>query len=168
MRSTLMGLLVLAVGCTRLPPPPTVDELDLSRYAGRWYEIASLPRWFQRGCRGTEAEYRLREDQTIEVINSCWRGEPERYDQAHATAWRPDPKFPGRLKVQFFWPFAADYWVFQLDPTYQWALVGSPDRSGLWILSRQPTLDDPIVNRLTQWAHEQGFDTDAMRPTLPH
>jgi apolipoprotein D and lipocalin family protein len=164
----LLLLPILCCACTRLPPPPTVDQLDIPRYMGTWYEIESLPQWFERGCRGVEAVYTLREDGRFDVTNRCWIGdEQERIKEAHALGWQPDPAFPGRLKVRFFWPFSAPYWVLRLDPDYRWALVGSPDRSSLWILSRTPTLAPAIVQDLKDWSQQQGYPVEQMRPMEP-
>ncbi len=115
----------------------TVAEVDLARYAGKWYEVAAFPMFFQRQCVGdTTAEYGLRPDGDISVRNRC-RTESG-FDEATARAWAVEGSGNARLKVQFFWPFRADYWVIGLDDGYRWAVVGNPERKYLWILSRTP------------------------------
>jgi apolipoprotein D and lipocalin family protein len=157
---------LLLAGCCRLPPPPTVEELDLARFMGTWYEIEALPKWFQKGCQGTEAHYEQTGDATFTITNRCWKGEDGcTLSEAKARGWQPSTEFPGRLKVRFYWPFTADYWIFQLDPSYQWALVGSPDRSGLWILSRERFLDEVTLERLKAWSREQGFPINQLKKT---
>jgi apolipoprotein D and lipocalin family protein len=166
MRAAYLMLPLLFLGWTKTPPAPSVPELDVERYMGTWYEIQSIPQWFQRGCHGTEAHYALREDGTFSVRNTCWIGpQTDRLKEANGKGWQPNPKEPGRLKIQFFWPFSGDLWVFQLDHDYQWALVGSPKRSSLWILSRTPTLDPAIVSQLRQWAADHGFDLQKLQPS---
>jgi apolipoprotein D and lipocalin family protein len=150
-----------------LPPPHTVPFVDLPRYMGDWYEIASFPRRFQRGCVGTTATYTLREDGTVNVVNRCREGSlqgPERVAQGHARV--VDPLTNARLKVRFFWPFRGDYWIVELAPDYSWAAVATPDRESLWILSRTPTMADEtfagIVTRLVR----QGFEIGLLNRTI--
>jgi len=152
--------LLLVLACARAgPPPQTVERVDLARYAGTWYEIASFPSWFQRGCTATTATYGLRDDGRVSVLNRCTRdGEQSGIE---GVAWPVDAT-NARLKVRFFWPFAGDYWVLALDPDYRWSLVGHPDRDYLWILSRTPRLDDALYAELVAKAQAQGFETSRL------
>ena len=146
------------------PPVRTVAEVDLARYAGKWYEIAAFPMFFQRQCIGdTTAEYALRPDGDVSVRNRC-RTE-DGFDEATARAWAVEGSGNARLKVQFFWPFRADYWVIGLDDGYRWAVVGNPERKDRWILSRTPQLPaDHLENALAS-AREQGYDLASLRYT---
>lgn len=149
------------------PSPEVVDELDLDRYLGRWYEIASYPQWFQRGCVATTALYTRRDDGRIRVENECrdgaFDGEVRR---AEGVAWVVDPKeAPAKLKVQFFWPFRADYWVIALDPGYAYAVVGHPSREYLWILSRSRSMDPDVYDALLARIASQGYDLELLRRT---
>ena len=138
---------------------PTVDDLDLERYQGRWYEIARLPLSWERKCaRDVVAAYTLRPDGTIEVLNTCRKADGT-ITQSKGTA-KPATKegSPSKLKVTFFWPFAGDYWILDLDPDYRWALVGTPNRKYLWILSRTPQLDPQTLGALREKARDWGFD----------
>lgn len=145
--SSLLTLLLL-VGCRAsgaLPgaaPLESVAPFELERYLGMWYEIAKYPVSFEDGLVGVTAEYSLRDDGDVRVLNA---GLVETFDgrrkEAEAHAWVPDPERPAELKVSFFWPFRAKYWVIALDPDYRWAVVGEPGRKYLWILSRTPELD---------------------------
>ena len=144
-------------------PLVAVDELDLARYAGRWYEIARYPTSFQRGLVGVTAEYTLQDDGRIHVVNTGHKATldgPRR--SATAKAWRPDPAKAGELNVRFFWPFTGSYWVIDLDPDYQWAMVGERSRNYLWILSRTPELSDETVEALTDSATALGYRTDLL------
>lgn len=131
------------------PPLETVKAVDLQRYLGRWYEIASLPQWFQRNCFGTTAEYSL-QDNHIRVVNRCFKNSlrgPE--SVARGKAWAVDAS-NAKLKVQFFWPFRGDYWIIELGDNYEYAVVGNPDRKYLWILSRTPQMDQSLYDELLE------------------
>jgi len=144
-------LLVLA-GCPAtstkrlgLPPLQTVPRVELSRYLGTWYEIASIPQRFQSGCTGTQATYSLRSDGDIEVLNRCRTGTLEGAEKvATGRARVTDTTTNAKLEVSFFGPFWGPYWVIQLGDAYEYAVVGHPDRDTLWILSRTPTMDPHV------------------------
>lgn len=130
MTKRLLALLaaVVVLGCAprgALPgagPLEAVDALDLNRYLGTWYEIAKYPNSFEKGLVAVKAQYSLREDGAIRVINSGLEGtfDGERKN-AEGRAWVPDAEAPAKLRVSFFWPFASDYWAIALDPDYWWA-----------------------------------------------
>lgn len=164
-RSIALALAFCAAPAFAEPPSvQTVPAVDLARYAGKWYEIASFPMFFQRQCVGdTTAEYALRPDGDISVRNRC-RTE-DGFDEATARAWAVDGSGNARLKVQFFWPFRADYWVIGLDDGYRWAVVGNPGRKYLWILSRTPTLPPEQLEAALASARAQAFDLEQLRYT---
>ncbi len=148
------------------PPVASVASVDLERYAGRWYEIASFPMYFQRQCIGdTTAEYALKPDGEVTVTNRC-RTESG-FSQAQGNAWAAEPGNNARLKVSFFWPFRSDYWVIGLDPDYRWAVVGNPDRKYLWILSRTAELPKALLEEALKAAVKQGYDLGQLSYT-PH
>jgi apolipoprotein D and lipocalin family protein len=152
-----------AAGCRHadvLPPPRVVAQVDLERYLGVWYEIASIPNRFQRGCVATTATYARRADGRISVVNACrdgsLDGEPRRIE---GVAWQvADEPGGAKLLVRFFWPFRGDYWILELDPEYRWAIVGHPSRRYLWILSRTPQLDALLYTDLLRQVEAQGYD----------
>lgn len=148
------------------PPLQVVPSVDLTRYAGKWYEIARLPNRFQRNCAdNTTATYTLRPDGKITVLNEC-RNADGRQKSAKGTARVADAKGPNtKLKVTFFWPFSGNYWIIDLDPEYRWAVVGEPGRDYLWILSRQPQLDAELYRQIVDRAQKQGFDTGKLLKT---
>lgn len=151
----------------------SVPELDISRYAGHWHEIARLPNAFQSQCAGeVTASYSLREDGLIGVRNAC-RNEEGEMESAEGVA-RPVKGHPGRLEVRFApdwlsWlpPVWADYWVIDLDPGYTWALVGDPGRKTLWILSRSPSIDQETFDRIGESARTRGYDLQALIVSAP-
>lgn len=152
-----VALLVLPclAACAGGPPLRTVEQVDLARYAGTWYEIASFPTRFQRGCTATTATYALRDDGLVAVRNRCLRDGGE--SAIEGVAWPVDESH-ARLRVRFFWPFSGAYQVIALDPEYRWAMVGHPSRDYLWILSRTPRLDDAVYRALVAEAEAQGFE----------
>ena len=159
---------VLAAGCGSLYPPlDVVESVDLNRYVGTWYEIASYPAPFQSGCTGTTAEYTLRDDGTVKVVNRCYSGSldgPEK--RIEGTARVPDPAESAKLKVSFFPPFEGDYWIIDLGPNYEYAVVSGPSRRFLWILSRTPTLDETVYEEILNRLREKGFDPGRLVRTI--
>ena len=139
----------------------TVNEVDIRKYSGQWYEIARLPNSFEKGLECVTAIYTLKESDKIEVLNKGYSVKKEgEFKTAKGTARVPDSDFPGRLKVSFFWPFSGDYYIISLDENYSYALVGDPSRKYLWVLSRDRTLDDQVYSDLIELARNKGFETD--------
>jgi apolipoprotein D and lipocalin family protein len=164
--SVLMSPL-LAVAADDKPPLQTVPHVDLNRYMGKWYEIASFPQWFQRNCVATHATYMLREDGDVDVLNQCRDKTPDgKLRKAKGKAWVVDAKSNAKLKVRFFWPFSGDYWIIDLDPEYRYAVVGHPKRNYLWILSRSPHMDPDIYQGILDRLKLQHYDLARLNTTL--
>jgi len=153
----------------------TVTSVDLSRYAGTWYEIARLPMWFQRHCVDSKATYSSRPDGAIGVRNECVT-DTGGLEQAEGVATVVDAKTNARLTVVFDNWFArlfgssreGNYWILDLDPEYRTAMVGTPDRRFLWILSRTPQLDEATYRRLVERAQQLGYPvSDLIRARRP-
>ena len=163
----ILALVLIAAftsaGCADYAPLETVKTVDLFRYAGTWFEIGSLPKYFQKGCSRTTATYRPRPDGALDVQNMC--AKDGKKSSITGKAWVPDENEKGKLKVRFFWPFSGDYWILALDEDYRYAMVGSPDRQSLWILSRKPVLDETIYQELLAKAKSQGFDVGKVEKT---
>ena len=164
-------LLCLSGALQAAEPLPTVPVLDLQRYQGRWYEIARLDHWFQRGCTQSSAEYRLRDDASVAVINRCLT-ETGKAREAQGQALPVEGR-PAQLRVSFgffsrlFTPSDGNYWVIALDDDYQWVMVGHPNRQYLWILSRSPDLAVDVRQQLKARARELGFPVQALRWESP-
>jgi len=142
----------------------TVEQVDLSRYAGTWYEIASIPKFFTKGCECTTAEYTLRPDGKVQVVNSCRKGGPGKsFTNIMGKATVPDAREPGKLKVQFFFFAKGDYWIIALDSDYKFAVVTDSKGDSLWILSRTAEMDPAIYKALLQ---EIGKQVDTSRLVL--
>ena len=167
----LAGWVLILSGCIstgdRLPPLETVAYVDLNRYLGRWYEIAKLPTSFEQDCTGVTATYSLRPDGNIRVLNRCLKHSlDDRVDQAEGRAWVVDPKTNAKLKVSFFLWFAGDYWIIELGPDYDYAVVGDPSRKFLWFLCRRPVMPEVLYADLLKRAAAKGFDVSRMEKTL--
>ncbi|KAA3630391.1 MAG: hypothetical protein DWQ02_18055 [Bacteroidetes bacterium] len=149
--------------CKTAKELPTVDVVDLDKYSGLWYEIAKLPNSFEKGLDCVTATYSLKDNGKIKVENKGrLLKDVSRYKDITGTAWVPDEAFPGRIKVRFFWPFSGDYYIIDLGEQYEYALVGSPSRNFLWILSRTPEMDKDQFDQLLEVAARNGFDTSAV------
>lgn len=160
----LIGLLLSLIGCVRVPAGVTVvDGFELERYLGRWYEIARLDHSFERGLIRVSADYSLREDGGIRVINRGFDPQLERWKEAEGRAYPVGSPGEGRLKVSFFGPFYGAYNILVLDrQNYEYALVSGPNRKYLWILARQPQLEPTVLEALLEQARRQGFATDEL------
>lgn len=149
-----------------LPPLEVVESVDLGRYTGTWYELASYPQSFQEGCFATTATYTLREDGEIDVLNRCRKGGLEgEIDEAHGRARVVDPETNAKLEVSFFRPFWGEYWVIDLAQDYSYAVVGHPSRDYLWILSRTPTVSDETYEGILDGIRAKGYPLDRLQKT---
>jgi apolipoprotein D and lipocalin family protein len=170
-RNKIMGIIIISLlfnGClfnnrSDMKPLKTVDFVDLSRYVGRWYEIARYPNRFQKGCVGSKATYSITDDGKIKVINECYDNSfSGKLRLAKGKAWVVDKETNAKLKVSFFWPFAGDYWIIELGANYEYAVIGHPDRKYLWILSRTSDMDEKIYQSILKNLQEQGYETEKL------
>jgi apolipoprotein D and lipocalin family protein len=152
---------LLLISCRQHRPLPVVDKVDLDKYAGKWYSIASLPTSFEKGCACTSAEYGLSEKGHVTVKNSCFREGKNSVTSGKAFVKKNSNN--AKLSVQFFWPFKGDYWIIALGDQYQYAMVGHPNRKYLWILNRERTMPEETLKGLLEKAASLGFDTDKVR-----
>lgn len=144
-------------------PLLTEGEVDLNSYLGLWYEIARFENGFEDGCADVTAEYSLRDDGLIRVVNTCNKdGET---DQATGRARIVEGSGNARLKVSFFGPFWADYWILDVPEDYSWSVVGEPEGRYLWILSRTPALPEPVLSDIVADLGQRGYRTEALHFT---
>lgn len=168
--NTLWKLCVLTfcclglTGCLGVPEGTTpAKDFELDRYLGTWYEIARLDHSFERGLSNVTAEYSLRDDDGVRVINKGFKAASGEWSEAEGKAYFVKEPSIGQLKVSFFGPFYGAYNVIALDKeAYQWSLVAGPDTNYLWILSRTPVLEKSIVERLVSMAKAHGFNTEEL------
>ena len=154
-------------------PLRVVDSVDLTRYTGRWYEAARLPNRFQNHCAGdVVVYYTQRDDGRIDVVNRC-RTTAGKVDEARGVGRKAgDGKSNARLQVRFAPKILSflssvwgDYWIIGLGPEYTWAVVGTPNRQYLWILSRTPQMSATSYDRAVEIARGNGFDVSRLVKT---
>ena len=150
-----LGLLVLSCGETQ--SLTTVQLVDLDQYAGVWYEMARIPNQFEKNLECVTAEYVIN-DGKIEVINRGFNTEKNKWAESRGKAKESGPKGTSQLKVSFFWPFSGDYYIMNITPDYEYALVGSPTRDFLWVLSRTPSLSKSMKEKFSNQASKEGFE----------
>jgi apolipoprotein D and lipocalin family protein len=170
--SLLAGAALLS-GCAALGPkhpvgnsavPQPAKAVELQRYLGRWYEIARYEQGFQKDCDGVTADYSLRPDGQIRVLNTC-RKPGGKITDAEGRAKIVDAATNAKLKVSFFGPFFGDYWVLDRAEDYSWAIVGEPSGRYLWLLSREAVPAPGKVDALIARAKALGYDTTLLRRT---
>lgn len=155
---------VLLGGCLGMPEGvQPVRGFELQRYLGSWYEIARLDHSFERGLTRVTAEYSLRDDGGVRVVNRGYSTDDSEWREAVGKAYFVEDEDLGYLKVSFFGPFYGSYVVFELDQEgYQYAFISGPDTSYLWLLARTPTVNVAVLQRFIERAQELGFDTDEL------
>ena len=163
MKKLALLLALLLAGCVGMPDTVRpVGNFQLERYLGTWHEIARLDHPFERGLSRVSAEYSLREDGGVRVVNRGFNAKEKKWKQAEGKAFFVQDPQTGFLKVSFFGPFYGSYVIFELDPDYRYAVVSGPDTSYLWILAREKRLDDALIQELVAKAAARGFNTSAL------
>ncbi|WP_031434139.1 lipocalin family protein [Methylomarinum vadi] len=164
MRYAFLLLLIFLPGCTGIPDGvEAVDGFNVSRYLGKWYEIARLDHPFERNLTAVTAEYSLRQDGGITVVNSGYDPVKQKRVSVEGKAYLIETPEQGRLKVSFFGPFYASYNIIALDKQdYRYAMVTGPNLDYLWILSRTPQLDEAVLAGLKTQARQLGFAVDEL------
>ena len=161
MKKTLMAIVLSLAGCVSVPENiAPVDNFNIERYLGTWHEIARLDHSFERGLTSVSAEYSLRSDGGLRVVNRGYSKKENKWKEVEGKGYFVDRKDQGFLKVSFFGPFYGSYVVFDLDrENYSYALVCGPDKSYFWILARSSRIGDELKKRLVDKAAALGFDT---------
>ena len=145
----------------------TVPSVDLNKYAGKWYEIASYPQIFQKGCHCTTAEYTLSDKGYVIVENRCNKDSVNgKVSYIKGKAFVEEGSGNAKLKVQFFWPFRAKYWIIDLADDYSYAVVSHPNKKYLWILSRSPKMEEAVYLEILSRLKAKGFDLSKLQKTV--
>lgn len=161
---SVLAATLLSVSCSVTPPKDVkvVDNFQLPRYLGTWYEIARLDHSFERGLDHVTANYTLRNDGGVKVTNRGYNAKKQQWQESIGKAYFIGSPQQASLKVSFFGPFYGGYNVIDLDDEYQHALIAGPNRDYLWILSRTPTIDNQTRDRLVAVAKQYGFPVEEL------
>ena len=162
----LIASVFLFTACSsKNPPLQTVSKVDLNKYLGTWYEIARYEHFFEKDCKNVTANYSVMDENLIQVINSCVKITTNEKKEAKARAYAVD-NTNSKLKVRFFRPFYGGYWDVILDEQYNYAVVGTPNREYLWILSRTKTIDENIKTDILNKLPSLGFEPSKFTWTI--
>jgi apolipoprotein D and lipocalin family protein len=170
----LLALFTAACSKPQQAPMEAVSDFAVERYLGDWFQIAAIPAWFQEDCvANTTASYAPAEGGRIAVINSCDTADGSR-KSAEARARFTGSATEAKLEVTFvdlfgfwLWPAGGDYWVIGLDKDYRWAVIGQPSRSYAWVLAREPSLDVPDLDEISDILVQQGYDPCTLLLSMP-
>lgn len=160
--------LFISTSSTVSDQKPIVENVDLNRYVGTWYEIARFPHWFEKNLVGVTATYEIIDDIRIKVKNQGYKQTLDGdLKVAIGKAKVSDPKQTGHLRVSFFLFFYSDYYILDLDrENYKYALVGSSSDDYLWILCREPVMDRDVYDKLVNKAAELGYDVSRLEKVV--
>lgn len=168
MKLFFIPLLLLLGSCVGVPSTVTpINDFELERYLGKWYEIARLDHSFERGLEQVSAEYSLRDDGGVDVVNRGYSVKKQKWKKAVGKAYFVDEPEEGHLKVSFFGPFYGSYVIFELDENqenehYQYSFISGPNLKYLWFLSRTKTVEPELIDHFIAQAKQHGFNTDEL------
>jgi apolipoprotein D and lipocalin family protein len=145
----------------------TADYVDISRYVGKWYTIKALPQFFTRSCLGQTAEYEIIDSKSISVLNTCLKKKGTTTIKGKAVVKNPNTNAELIVTFNNFWTclfrVKGDYTIINLDPNYEYVLVGSKDRKSLWILSRHTEMPEEVIKEYETIASEEGFEVSRLQ-----
>lgn len=164
MRYLMIFLCILLGSCTGMPADiKAVENFELQRYLGQWYEIARLDHSFERGLSHVSAHYTINNDGSVTVTNRGFKTDKNRWDEVQGRALMVEDPTVGHLKVSFFGPFFGSYVIFELDQLhYQYAFVTSYNKEFLWLLARTPTVDEAVIQRFKAVISTYDFDQQSL------
>ena len=158
--SGIFLIVFVFMGCSsKHPQLDTVKQVDIKKYSGTWYEIARFEHFFEKGCKNVTATYKIKEDDTLKVINRCTMIKDNEKKEATGVAYAIDES-NAKLKVSFFRPFYGDYYIIDLADDYSYAVVGNPNRELLWILARNKSIDESLKNKIVNYLPSKGFNPE--------
>ena len=155
--------MILPMNLSTAQPLQSVSQVDVNKYCGKWYEIASFPQRFQKNCHCTTAEYTLTDKGYLSVENRCKKGSIHGKEVSiRGKAFIEQGSNNAKLWVQFFWPFKGKYWIIDLADDYSYAVVSHPNRKYLWILSRTPKMDSHTYAEIIERLKRKGLQTEKL------
>jgi apolipoprotein D and lipocalin family protein len=170
MRSLFFAItaILLMSGCATVPLQqlPTVSDVDLNRYSGKWFEIARYENRFEKGCESATADYKLKNNY-VSVTNRCYNDIGEEIGKAEGRAYSVNKSGNSKLRVSFFRPFYGDYWIVMLADDYRFSVVGDPNRNYLWILARKNVLSEEDKNMILSFLPTIGYDPSKLYWSKP-
>ena len=157
-------MVLLITGCLGMPDKvEPIEDFELNQYLGKWYEIARLDHSFERGLSKVSAEYSIKQDGGVKVLNKGFSEADNEWQEAEGKAYFVNEDSQGYLKVSFFGPFYGSYVIFELEKeNYQYAFVSGPNTDYLWLLSRTPTVEPEILEKFIKLSKQRGFNTDEL------
>jgi apolipoprotein D and lipocalin family protein len=168
MKAICMGVFTWLAIFSGSIPNRTVERVDLKRFGGTWYSLASIPTMFDKGSRETTTHYTLNSDNYYNVITTC-KEEGNSIKTVKSKIFPDGGAHPGEMKAQFIWPIKVDYWVLALAPDYSWAVVGHPDHKFLFIMSRKPQMDKKLYDDIVAKCKAMGYSTESLvSQQFPH
>lgn len=163
LKQVIFLLSLLLIGCVGIPENiRPIEHFNVQKYLGTWHEIARLDHSFERGLINISANYSLREDGGIKVLNRGYSPEKKEWNEAEGKAYFVQSPSDGYLKVSFFGPFYGSYIIFDLDENYRYSLISGPDKSYFWLLARDKKIDEALKTKLVSKAAALGFDTSKL------
>nr|WP_068544781.1 lipocalin family protein [Thalassotalea crassostreae] len=165
MKKIMLFIMVsLITGCLGMPDKvEPIEDFELNQYLGKWYEVARLDHSFERGLSKVSAEYSIKQDGGVKVLNKGFSEADNEWQEAEGKAYFVNEDSQGYLKVSFFGPFYGSYVIFELEKeNYQYAFVSGPNTDYLWLLSRTPTVEPEILEKFIKLSKQRGFNTDEL------
>jgi len=157
---TLGLIFIMAYVILTAPVNKPVDKIDLTRFGGKWYSLASIPTMYDKGSRETTTSYTLNKDGNYSVVTNCKKGDGEL--KSYKSKLFTEDKGDGEMQAQFLWPFKVDYWVIEIADDYSYTVVGHPDHKFLFIMSRKPTMDKKLYDEIVARCKAKGYEVDKL------
>jgi apolipoprotein D and lipocalin family protein len=151
--------IILAYMILTAPVNKPADKLDLAKFGGKWYSLASIPTMYDKGSRETTTNYSLTKDGYYSVVTTCKKGEKDEIKTYKSKLFTAD-NTDGEMQAQFLWPFKVDYWVIELADDYSYTVVGHPDHKFLFIMSRKPNMDKKLYEEIVARCKARGYEVD--------
>lgn len=162
MKIISIALLTMISFFTGSIPNKTVDRVDLKKYAGTWYSLYSIPTMFDKGSHETTTHYTWDKSGYYDVVTTCKEGDEGKIRTVKSKIFQVEGTNNSQMKAQFLWPFKVDYWVIDLAPDYSYVVVGHPDYKFLFIMSRKPSMDKALYEKIVERCKDMGYPVEKL------